>query len=106
MKNKVKDNFKLVSKEKEDAYFRKIMKHKEAKEAYNEAEVFYKFVEQVKNAMKKEHLTYYTVAKKAGLRHQVLARILKNSKNAELGTLAKIAYGLGAKLDLKLVFEK
>lgn len=96
----------LVSKEKEAAYFEKIMKHKEAQEAFNEVEAFYRFVEQIKFAMKREHLTYYAVAKKAGMRHQVLARVLNGSQNAELTTLSKLAHGVGAKLDLNLVFEK
>jgi DNA-binding phage protein len=46
------------------------------------------------------------VAKKAGMRHQVLARILNGSKNAELSSLSKVAHGVGARLDLNLVFEK
>lgn len=94
----------LVSKEKEKAYFEKVMKHKEAQEAYNEAEVFYLFVMQIKQSMKKNHLTYYSVAKKAGIRHQVVAKILNGAVNAEVSTLTKMAYGAGGKLEL--VFSK
>jgi transcriptional regulator with XRE-family HTH domain len=100
-----KKDLELVPKEKEKAFFDKIMKHKEAQEAFNEAEAFINFVEQLQSIMKKEHLTYYAVAKKAGIHHEVLARILKGSKNAEISTLTKVAYGVGAKLDVSLVFE-
>ncbi|GEM_PF-2034862 len=99
----------LVSKEKEAAYFERVMKHKEAQDAYDEVEGLDHFVEQIKGAMKREKLTYYAVAKKAGIGHQVLARLLnesKESKNAELRTLRKVAHGVGAKLPLELVFEK
>ena len=105
MKNKL-NAVSLVSRGKEEAYFKKVMKHAEAQEAYNEAEAFYNFVEQIKLIMAKRHLTYYSVAKKAGMRHQVLARILNGSKNAELSSLSKVAHGVGARLDLNLVFEK
>ncbi len=100
-----KEGITLVSKEKEAAYFKKVMKHKEAQEAYDEAEEFYHFVEQIKFAMKREHLTYYALAKRAGLRHQVLAWVLNGSKNAEYTTLSKVAHGVGAKLPLNLVFS-
>jgi phosphoribosylformylglycinamidine (FGAM) synthase-like enzyme len=99
----------LVSKKKEAAYFAKIMKHKEAQAAYDEVEDLDHFVDQIKSAMKKEHLSYYAVAKKGGLRHQVLARLLNESnepKNAEWSTLKKAAHGVGARLPLELVFEK
>ena len=101
-----KHDVSLVSEDREAAYFGRVMKQKGAQEAYDEVANFYRFVEQVKGIMKKEHLTYYSVAKKAGMRHQVLARILNGSKNAELATLTKVAHGVGAKLDLKLVFGK
>jgi DNA-binding phage protein len=103
MKNKAgldKNSVVLVSKEKEEAYFEKVMKNKKAQEAYNEAEVFYHFVKQIKRVMKKEHLTYYSVAKKAGINHQVVAKILNGADNAEVSTLSKVAYGAGGKLDL------
>ena len=95
-----KNSVVLVSKEKEKAYFDKVMKHKEAQESYNEAEVFYLFVMQIKQSMKKNHLTYYSVAKKAGIRHQVVAKILNGAVNAEVSTLTKMAYGAGGKLEL------
>ncbi len=96
----------LVSKAKEAAYFEKVMKNKEAQESYEEAEELGHFVDQVRDAMKREHLTYYAVAKRAGIRHQVLAHLLNESQNAELSTLRKVAHGVGARLPLNLVFDK
>jgi hypothetical protein len=112
MKNKPKKAVKtvsLVSKKKEDAYFAGIMKHKEAQESYDEVEGLDYFVDKIKAEMQKKHLTYYAVAKRGGLRHQVLARLLNETqepKNAEWITLRKVAHGVGAKLPLELVFDK
>lgn len=101
-----KDAMMFVSKEKEKAFFAGVMKHKEAKIAYNEAEALINFVMQLQQIMKKKKLTYYAIAKKAGMHHEVLARILNGSKNAEVSTLSKIAYGVGAKLSITLIIPK
>ena len=82
--------------------FEKIMKDRRAVEAYQAEDIMFKFVEQIKREMERKHLTNYSVAKRADLDHQVLARILNGSKNAEIATLAKIAGGIGAKLELVL----
>jgi DNA-binding phage protein len=51
--------------------------------------------------MAKQHITYYAIAKKAGLRHQVVAGVLNGSENVEIKTLLKVAQGLGKKLIVK-----
>jgi transcriptional regulator with XRE-family HTH domain len=78
------------------------MKNKRAQEAYEAEGAMFDFIEQIKTVMAKKHLTYYAVAKKAEIDHQVLARILNGQKNAEVSTLAKVAHGVGAKLELVL----
>ena len=84
--------------------FTKLMKNKKAQETYEAEDAMFNFIEKVKAEMVKKNLTYYAVAKKAKIDHQVLARILNGQKNAEITTLAKVAYGVGAKLGLNLQF--
>jgi len=93
----------LVGKKKIAKFWKKTMKSKEAREGYLEAEALYNFVEKLNLKMKKKHLSYYAVAKNAGIDHQSLARILNGAKNAEVSTLSKVAYGVGSKLNLGLV---
>jgi len=82
--------------------FNRLMKNKKAQEAYEAESVMFNFIEKIKAEMARKHLTYYAVAKKAEIDHQVLARILNGQKNAEVTTLAKMAHGVGAKLELVL----
>jgi len=82
--------------------FTELMKDKRAQEAYETEGAMFDFIEQIKAEMTRKHLTYYAVAKKADIDHQVLARILNGQKNAEVSTLAKVAHGVGAKLELVL----
>ena len=86
--------------------FGQLMKNKRAQESYEAEDVMFGFIEKVRAEMVKKHLTNYALAKKAQIDHQVLARILNGQKNAELATLTKVAHGVGARLDLKLVFGK
>lgn len=81
-----------------------IMKNKKSREAYYREGLMYNFVEAVKKAMAKKRMSYYALAKSADLDHQVLARLLKGQKNAELATLSKVASGIGAKLRIELDF--
>jgi DNA-binding phage protein len=62
----------------------------------------FNFIEDIKKEMVRKHLTNYALAKKAAIDHQVLARILSGQKNAEVATLAKVARGVGARLELVL----
>jgi DNA-binding phage protein len=82
--------------------FAKLMKNKRAQEAYEAEGAMFDFIEKIKAEMTRKHMTYYAVAKKAEIDHQVLARILNGQKNAEISTLAKVAHGVGAKLELVL----
>lgn len=85
-----------------DKLFAKLMKSKRAQEAFEAEGAMFDFIEQIKTEMSRKHLSYYAVAKKAEIDHQVLARILNGQKNAEVSTLAKVAHGVGAKLELVL----
>ncbi|HDT14810.1 MAG TPA: helix-turn-helix domain-containing protein [Firmicutes bacterium] len=93
---------KMAGKKKIDVFWKETMKSKEAQEGYAQAEALFEFVEQLQKTMKRKHLSYYAVAKRAGIKHQVLARILNGAENAEVSTLSKIASGVGEKLHLGL----
>jgi DNA-binding phage protein len=89
-----------------DRVFAKLMKNPKAQETYAVEEAMFNFVEAIKKDMAEKHLSYYAVAKKANIDHQVLARILNGQKNAEVTTLTKVAYGAGGKLDLVYSSDK
>src|SRR6056297_1745699 len=94
-KTAAKESVTFAGKKKINSYWKKAMKNKEAQAGYTEAEALYEYIEALKKEMKKKHLTYYAVAKKAGVKHQVLARLLSGADNAETATLSKVATGVG-----------
>ena len=100
--SKSKADASLIGKKRIDEFWKKTMKNKEAQAGYAEAEALYEFVEELKKIMKKKHMTYYAVAKNAGIKHQIIARVLNGADNAEVSTLSKLAHGVGKKLVLKL----
>lgn len=93
----------IASREKVREFWKDTMKSTEAKKGYAEAEILVDFVEELKQEMKARHMSYYSVAKKAGINHQALARILNGAKNAEISTLSKVCHGLGGQLGLSIV---
>ena len=106
MKNRKKlskESVTIASKEKLSKFWEETMKSKGAKKGYAEAEALVEFVEELKETMKKGHMSYYAVAKNAGIDHQALARILNGAKNAEISTLSKVAFGVGGRLRLEIV---
>ena len=100
------DNVELASREKVKEFWKDTMKSAEAKKGYAEAEILVDFVEELKQEMKSKHMSYYSVAKKAGINHQALARILNGAKNAEISTLSKVCRGVGGQLSLSIVKNK
>ena len=98
-----KEAIALVSKEKEAAYFKKVMKHKEAQEAYDEAGEYLPFVNQIRALMEKKHLTNYTLARKAGVKPQEVLQFFNNIGDTEILTIFKIVRGLGKRLEIKFV---
>ena len=97
------DSVELAGREKVREFWKDTMKSDEAKKGYAEAEILVDFVEELKEEMKRKHMSYYAVAKKAGINHQALARILNGAKNAEISTLSKVAHGVGGQLSLSIV---
>jgi len=83
-------------------YFNNLLKHsKKAREGYFEG-YMEDLVYRLKQEMLKKHLSQYALAKKAGLKYQVVSRILQGAPNAEVSTLSKMA----DIVDLRLVFAK
>jgi DNA-binding phage protein len=87
----------------QDKLFSEIKYNKGAMETYYVEKAMINFVEDLKEEMGRKHMSYYSVAKKAGINHQALARILNGAKNAEISTLAKVCRGLGGQLSLSIV---
>jgi DNA-binding phage protein len=83
--------------------FKEFMKDEKYREAYCVETAMIRFVYELREEMKNKHMSYYSVAKKAGINHQALARILNGAKNAEISTLAKVCRGLGGQLSLSIV---
>jgi hypothetical protein len=63
------------------------------------------FLYSLEKELDKRHMTKYALAKKSGLKPQVVARVF-NNENAEISTLSKMAHGAGGKLELNFVFGK
>ncbi len=61
------------------------------------------FLSSVEKELDKKHMTKYALAKKAGLKPQVVSRVFDNGENAEVATLSKIAHGVNKRLVLKLI---
>ena len=84
-----------------DKIFHEFMKNEGTQKAYQDEKFMFHLIESLKKEMAKQHITYYAIAKKAGLRHQVVAGVLNGSENVEIKTLLKVAQGLGKKLIVK-----
>lgn len=74
-----------------------------SKEEYAEEKALCEFLMSIERELGKKHMTKYALAKKAGLKPQVVARVFNNGENAEVATLAKIARGVNKRLVLKLI---
>jgi DNA-binding phage protein len=61
------------------------------------------FLISIQKELDKKHMTKYALAKKAGLKPQVVSRVFDNGENAEVSTLAKIAHGVNKRLVMKLI---
>ncbi len=83
-------------------YFTKLMKKSaKARSGYDE-EVMKNLVGDLNKALVKEHITPYALAKRAGIRPQVVKRILNGAPNAEINTISK----MGESINLKLAWMK
>lgn len=90
----------IAKKSDEKAVFDKI---RVSKEEFIEEEALCDFLMKIEQELGKKHMTKYALAKKAGLKPQVVSRVFDNGENAEIATLSKIAHGVNKRLVLKLV---
>lgn len=100
MKNFTKEHLTWATKKAEKKVFDKI--HVSRKE-YEEEKALCEFLMSMERELEKKHMTKYALAKKAGLKPQVVSRVFDNGENAEVSTLTKIAHGVNKRLVLKLV---
>lgn len=83
-------------------YFDKLMKTSvSARKGYDE-EVMLHLVAGLNRELVREHVTPYALAKKAGIRPQVVKRILNGAPNAEVNTISK----MGEIMNLHLCWQK
>lgn len=83
-------------------YFSKLIKTSgSARQGYNE-EVMLNLVGELNKELVKEHITPYALAKRAGIRPQVVKRILNGAPNAEINTISK----MGETINLRLCWNK
>lgn len=83
-------------------YLEGLAKRKPAvKQGYDE-EAMFNLVSELNDVLVKEHITPYALAKKAGIRPQVVKRILNGAPNAEINTISR----MGKSLNLQLCWTK
>lgn len=85
-----------------DDYFKKLLKTSPAARAGYDEEVMKNLVGELNRALVKEHITPYALAKRAGIRPQVVKRILNGAPNAEVNTISK----MGQSINLQLSWVK
>ena len=85
-----------------DKYFKSLIAKSPAARAGYDEEVMKNLIGELNRTMVREHITPYAAAKKAGIRPQVVKRILNGAPNAEINTISKI----GRSVNLKLAWVK
>jgi DNA-binding phage protein len=83
-------------------YFNKLLKHSDSARTGYDKEVMNNLVGELNRVIVREHITPYALAKKAGIRPQVVKRILNGAPNAEINTISK----MGESINLKLAWMK
>jgi len=100
MKELTKDQITIAKKEDVKKVFDKI---RISRKEFKEELAMYEFLMSIERELEKKHMTKYALAKKAGLKPQVVSRVFDNGENAEVSTLTKIAHGVNKRLVLKLI---
>jgi ribosome-binding protein aMBF1 (putative translation factor) len=92
----------IVTKGLFEKQMKEYMKNPEFKEAYETEWMLHEFAEQLAFERKKKHITQKGLAKKTGMKQQEVSRIERGDQNAKVGTLLRLASGVGKKLIVKL----
>lgn len=86
-----------------DRYLKEQMKDPDFKKEWDENEVRYQLMMMVLRARNEEQLTQSELAERTGLRQSNISRIEKGQSMPSIATLAKIAQGLGKRLEIRFV---
>ena len=97
MASQHKVDFKLPKKRREEH-----AKSKEYRDAYDDEKQLYLLAESLRKIRKQKRYTQGKLAKIIGMKQQEISRIEKGYPDVKVGTLRKIAHGVGKKLILKL----
>ena len=86
-----------------DEYVNEQMKDPDFKKEWDENEARYQLMMMVLRARNEEQLTQSELAERTGLRQSNISRIEKGQSMPSIATLAKIAQGLGKRLEIRFV---
>ena len=86
-----------------DRYLNEQMKDPDFKKEWDENEARYQLMMMVLRALNEEQLTQSELAERTGLRQSNISRIENGQSMPSIATLAKIAQGLGKRLEIRFV---
>lgn len=86
-----------------DRYLNEQMKDSDFKKEWDENEARYQLMMMVLRARNEEQLTQSELAERTGLRQSNISRIENGQSMPSIATLAKIAQGLGKRLEIRFV---
>ena len=86
-----------------DRYLNEQMKDPDFKKEWDENEARYQLMMMALRARNEEQLTQSELAERTGLRQSNISRIEKGQSMPSIATLAKIAQGLGKRLEIRFV---
>ena len=86
-----------------DRYLKEQIKDPDFKKEWDENEARYQLMMMVLRARNEEQLTQSELAERTGLRQSNISRIEKGQSMPSIATLAKIAQGLGKRLEIRFV---
>ena len=81
----------------------KLLKDKEVKQAYDDLELEYKFIESLIDMRLAKKITQKELSRRIGTTQSALARFESGKINPSLNFLKRLASGIGAKLEINLV---
>lgn len=81
----------------------KLLKDKEIKQAYDDLELEYKFIESLIDMRLAKKITQKELSRRIGTTQSALARFESGKINPSLNFLKRLAIGIGAKLEINLV---
>lgn len=86
-----------------DRYLNEQMKDPDFKKEWDENEARYQLMMMVLRVRNEEQLTQSELAERTGLRQSNISRIENGQSMPSIATLAKIAQGLGKRLEIRFV---